>query len=366
MCIAKKHLHYLLRLIIDSVFKRCYTKIKCTFYFLYFMWKPFPFIKNELIRSFNMIFTNPFDLSDKVNDILLIGEILVDKIYINHAVKPMEKFGGSPANVTINLHSLGFKPQFFGAVGNDEYGDYLKNELVTRGIDINNITTFNVKTSIVTIRNINDVMDVTFDRASDYYLYYTNKLETALKKVKILHFSYWPLSKEPSKTTMKKVLDFAKKENIIIGFDPNYHKDLESLDSVGKDELMDIISKVDIIKPSLDDSKRIFGDGYSVEEYIQKYQKLGCKLIIMTLGEDGLVASYFGEIIRIASVAKDVIDVTGAGDAFWSGLYAGILQRESVLSALKIGLICSSYSLKQVGAITNIPNIKYIIKELTG
>ncbi len=311
-----------------------------------------------------MKFTKPIIFSKKENDILLIGEILVDEIYPKDAVEPIRKFGGSPANVAMNLSSLGFNPQFFGAVGNDEYGDFLKSELINRNIDVDDLVTTNTKTSVVSIKNVNNILEASFNRASDYHLYYTKFLQEAVKKVKILHFSYWPLSKEPAKTTMKKVLDCIEDEDVIIGFDPNYHKALESLDSIGKEELKAIISKVDIIKPSLDDSRRIFGEGYSIEEYIRKYQDLGCKLIIMTLGEDGLIASYLGKTIKMTSMASEVVDVTGAGDAFWSGLYAGILQNESVLTALKIGLICSAYSLKQVGAITNIPNVKEIIKEL--
>ena len=311
-----------------------------------------------------MTFMNNFELPNKENDILLIGEILIDEIKNGNHQEIKRLFGGSPANIAVNLHNLGITPQFFGAVGNDPFGQYLKDELEIKGINSKFVKTFKTTTTTVKIENIEDTPLPKFNRASDYHIYYTNELEEELSNVKIVQFSYWPLSKEPAKSTIENVIKFANKNNIIIGFDPNYHKDLETTDSITIEELKEIMGKVDIIKPSLDDSKRIFGDGFTVYEYISKYQELGCKLILMTLGKDGVIANYKGETIELPTVAKEVIDVTGAGDAFWSGLYAGILTGENIYNSIKIGLVCSAHSLKQIGAITDLPNISKILKEI--
>jgi sugar/nucleoside kinase (ribokinase family) len=150
----------------------------------------------------------------------------------------------------------------------------------------------------------------------------------------------------------------------VIGFDPNYHIDLDPLKGLNKDEILKVIGQVDIIKPSLDDSIRIFGEGLSPNEYIQKYIELGCKLVIMTLGEKGLIVSCNGEIIEMESLAKTVVDTTGAGDAFWGGFYTGIITDESINDSLRLGLLCSSYNLKEIGAFNNFPSLKDLKKEL--
>ena len=310
-----------------------------------------------------MDFKKVFALPNKEHDILLIGEILIDEISVDQVIEGKLLFGGSPANVAVNLKNLGLDPMFFGAVGNDDSGHYLKSELRSRGISDDHVKTFKTKTTTVKIEHSQNSHTFTFNRSSDYHIYYTKELEEELSKVKIVHFTYWPLSKEPARSTIENVIKFAKENNIIIGFDPNYHKDLETTDSINIEELKSIIGQVDIIKPSLDDSIRIFGEGFTPEEYILKYQELGYKLIVMTLGKDGLIASYKGERIKMPSMAEEIVEVTGAGDAFWSGLYAGIINKETIYNAIKIGLVCSSYSLKQVGAITNLPNISKIKKE---
>ena len=159
-----------------------------------------------------------------------------------------------------------------------------------------------------------------------------------------------------------KVIEDALSHDVIIGFDPNYHIDLVTKNSISAENLKILISKVNIIKPSLDDSIRIFGPNYTTEEYLNKFIELGCDLVIMTLGKEGIIASYKGEIMKLPSVAETVVDATGAGDAFWSGLYTGIINNEKLVDAMKIGLACSAYNLLNVGAYSLIPSLE-VIKE---
>lgn len=311
-----------------------------------------------------MSFYEKINLPNKTDDILLIGEILIDEITIDENSPAERFFGGSAANVAVNLNSLGISPKFFGTVGNDDSGKFLIKELEDKGITSKFINIIDGKTSVVYIEDVKATPKLMIDRESDYVIHFTNELETRLANVKIVHFSYWPLSKEPSRSTIEKVIEYSKNNNVIIGFDPNYHELLQESDSITIEELKILIGRVDILKPSLDDSIRIFGEGYSILEYLSKYEELGCKLIVMTLGKDGVIASYKGEILEMPSMAKEIVDVTGAGDSFWSGLYTAILNGMTIQNAIKIGLKCSSYSIKQAGAITNLPKFAQIKKEI--
>ena len=89
-----------------------------------------------------MAFMKTYNLPDKSDDILLIGEILIDVIEPDKFNKYKKLFGGSPANISVNLRNLGVNPHFFGAVGNDDSGIFLKNELDLMGIDNRFVKTF--------------------------------------------------------------------------------------------------------------------------------------------------------------------------------------------------------------------------------
>lgn len=305
-----------------------------------------------------------FNFPFKLHDVVLIGEVLIDKIHDKSTKNFNSMMGGSTSNISVNLKHLGQRPNFIGAVGNDDYGKEILKKLELNGIDISYINISDFSTSIVEIDSSIGSPTPKFYRSSDYKIFYSNELETLIKNSKILHFSYWPLSLEPSKSTILKSIEVAKKNNVIIGFDPNYHIDLDPLNGLSIEEILNVIKKVDIIKPSLDDSIRIFGSGFTTKEYIQKYLDLGCKLVIMTLGEKGLIASYKGEIVEMKSLAKTVVDSTGAGDAFWGGFYSGIISNETIYDSLRLGLLCSAYNLKEIGAFNDFPSLKYMKKEL--
>lgn len=83
----------------------------------------------------------------------------------------------------------------------------------------------------------------------------------------------------------------------------------------GVEYIKSIIKYVDIIKPSEDDAERLFGSD-THENQIKKFLNLGAKFVIMTLGKDGAIASNGEEIIKFNTLAKEVVDTTGAGDAF--------------------------------------------------
>lgn len=311
-----------------------------------------------------MSLTDKFIFPPLTTDIVLIGEILIDRIKDEFTQNTTDVFGGSPANISLNLKSLGLNPLFFGTVGNDSAGSFLKSELVKSGLDVSEIRTVKKDTTVVSITKTSGTTIPSFFRSSDYHINWTSGLEKEIVKTKILHFSYWPLSIEPSKSTVLTAIDVAKENNILIGFDPNYHSDIDISGGKDIDLILEVLKKVDIIKPSLDDSIRLFGSGYTNLEYIAKYKSFGCKLIIMTLGKDGLLAAFDNEIIELPSFAEEVVDATGAGDAFWAGLYSGIINGESIIDAMYIGLECSAYNLKNVGARCDFPSYNDIKTKL--
>jgi len=301
---------------------------------------------------------------DNKQDIVLIGEILIDEIFDSVNSTTISILGGSTANIAFNLNQLKCKTNLFCAVGNDEKGYSILDTLKSVDIDVSNINVINDSTTVVKIDKNSGSPVPTFERSSDNYIYYSEELEKSIISSKILHFSYWPFSKEPSKTTILKSIDLAKQNDILIGFDPNYHIDLDPSNGLEISEILNLIAKVDIVKPSLDDSIRLFGEGYSVTEYINKFLELGCKLVVMTLGADGLIANYKGDVVVMPSLAKEVIDSTGAGDSFWGGLYSGIITNESIYDSLRLGLLCSAYNLKQIGAYNDFPSLEQLKKEL--
>ena len=311
-------------------------------------------------------FNKKVDFPRKENDILTVGEVLIDMISADYGddfgCDTYNKFfGGSPANIAMNTKKLGIKSAIASAVGEDNLGKFLIKKVEDNNIDTGYIQTVDYSTSMVLVTKSTGTPIPIFYREADYHLEYCEKLEEALKNSKIVHFSCWPISRIQSRKTIERVIEDAKKNNVLVSFDPNYHPMIWEKEENGVEYVKSIIGKVDIIKPSEDDAERLFGKD-THENQIQKFLNLGAKLVIMTLGKDGAIASNGVETLRFDTLATEVVDTTGAGDAFWSGFYSAAIKGFTIKEALNLGFAVSAYKLKYIGAVVELPKLEEIKK----
>lgn len=314
-------------------------------------------------------FDDGIDLISRKNDVLTIGELLIDMISAEYGdnfecSKYNKFFGGSPANIAMNVKKLGINSLIASAVGDDGLGKFLIDNVRAAGLDTKLIQQIDYSTSMVMVTKSKSTPVPIFYRGADYHLSYNDELEEAVKNSKIVHFSCWPISRVPVRNTIERVIETARENDSLICFDPNYHPMIWEKGEDGVEYVKSIIGKVDIVKPSEDDAERLFGKDTN-ENQMEKFIKLGAKLVIMTLGKEGAIASNGKEIVKFNTMAKEIVDTTGAGDAFWSGFYAAIVKGCTIREALNLGFAVSAYKLKYVGAVVELPKLK-AIKDMYG
>lgn len=307
-------------------------------------------------------FNNVVKFENKIFDVFAIGELLVDMISDdydadNSCNKYSRYFGGSPANITMNIKRLGGNPIISASVGNDRLGEFLINNLKKNNINTDFINKVNNSTSMVLVTKSKETPLPIFYRSADYNLEYNEDIGSILKNSKIVHFSCWPISQKKSRKVIEKVIEEARKNNVLIGFDPNYHEMIWEEGHDGIEYIKNLIGKLDIIKPSEVDAERIFGPD-TPENHVDKFIQCGAKLVIMTLGKDGAIVSNGTETIKFKTLATEVVDTTGAGDAFWGGFYTALTSNYPLKEALNIGFATSAFKLKNVGAIAELPSIE--------
>ena len=307
-------------------------------------------------------FNNVVKFENKRFDVFAIGELLVDMISDdydadNSCNKYSRYFGGSPANITMNIKRLGGNPIISASVGNDRLGEFLINNLKKNNINTDFINKVNNSTSMVLVTKSKETPLPIFYRSADYNLEYNEDIGSILKNSKIVHFSCWPISQKKSRKVIEKVIEEARKNNVLIGFDPNYHEMIWEEGHDGIEYIKNLIGKLDIIKPSEVDAERIFGPD-TPENHVDKFIQCGAKLVIMTLGKDGAIVSNVTETIKFKTLATEVVDTTGAGDAFWGGFYTALTSNYPLKEALNIGFATSAFKLKNVGAIAELPSIE--------
>ncbi|MCK5504638.1 MAG: D-glycero-beta-D-manno-heptose-7-phosphate kinase [Thermodesulfovibrionia bacterium] len=263
--------------------------------------------------------------------ILVIGDLMVDH-YIWGKVKrispeapvpvvEVEKenllLGGS-ANVAHNILSLGGKVFITGTVGSDDTGKLLINKLLEKGFNTDGIVIDGNRPTTVKTRVIaHSQQMVRFDREikSDIskptlslILDYVTSCLPDIKGIIISDYSKGLITK----ILIKKLLNLTKSK-IFIAVDPkighfDYYKGA-SLITPNVNEAS-FASSIDI-----KDDKTLAEAGNTL------LKKLQCMAVIITRGDEGMsLFEKSGKITHIPTCAREVYDVSGAGDTVISAL----------------------------------------------
>jgi adenosine kinase len=74
------------------------------------------------------------------------------------------------------------------------------------------------------------------------------------------------------------------------------------------------------------------------------------KTIVTTLGEKGsLISNSDGDMQIPAAKISEILDPTGAGDAYRAGLIKGIAMGKNIETAAKMGAVAAAYAIEKYG-----------------
>lgn len=258
-------------------------------------------------------------------DVTALGELLIDftENGISENGNPILEAnpGGAPCNVLAMLAKLGKRTAFIGKVGNDSFGKILSETITNCGICAEGLVfDENVHTTLAFVhRKPDGDRDFSFYRepGADMMLSASEVNADIIKKSKIFHFGTLSMTHENNKAATVYAVNTAKKNGILISFDPNLRDPLwTSLDDARK-AMRYGFSVCDILKIS-DNEIEFFTGETDIDkgvEIIRKEYNIG--LVLATMGRNGSKA-YCDDISvsRPAYENNNIVDTTGAGDTF--------------------------------------------------
>ena len=269
-------------------------------------------------------------------DVTALGELLIDFTENGKSAQGNPLFeanpGGAPCNVLSMLTRLGKKTAFIGKVGKDFFGTQLKEALEETGIDASALRMDEqVHTTLALVHTYPDGdRDFSFyrDPGADMRLTADEIPEEMIAGSRIFHFGTLSMTHEGVRRATLKALDVAKKNGVLISFDPNLRPPLwPSLDAA-KEQVLCGLGYCDILKISDNEIQWLTGfDDYSEgAAWICKlYPEIS--LILVSLGKEGSRAYYGKETVEVpAFVQKNTVETTGAGDTFCGCVLNYILE----------------------------------------
>lgn len=266
-------------------------------------------------------------------DLLVIGETLIDFISVEETESLLEattfqRFaGGSPANIAANVAKLGGQAAVISKTGMGAFGQFLKAELGRAGVQTQYmVMDHRVRTSIIFVSRTKGTPDFEPFRDADFRLEPREISEEAIARAKVVHASMWPLSREPARSAVEKAFVLAQEQGKLISLDPNYSPRIWPDTREAREVIRHMMSYTTLTKPSLDDARRLFGEGQSPEHYIARFHEMGPRVVVFTMGGAGMILSVEGQQTFIPAQPVKVVDATGAGDSFWAGFLMALLD----------------------------------------
>ena len=201
--------------------------------------------------------------------VISIGEALID--FIPHekgvALKEVSSFlrvaGGAPLNVAAAVSKLGGKSQMITKLGVDGFGDHILGEVKPLGVDVSKVLRTkeaNTALAFVSLKEDGE-RDFSFYRnpSADMLLNASEIEEEVFEEDGILHFCSVSLIDAPIKEAHRKAIEFAKKHNCIISFDPNVRLPLWETPEACRKAILEFLPFANIVKISDEELKFITG-----------------------------------------------------------------------------------------------------------
>lgn len=274
------------------------------------------------------------------------------ELCLNYGEKiPVDDIRSLPAgnnnNNAVGAARLNLKTALYGNIGGDTNGKMLLEHLKTEGVDTRYVV---VNKGVATEQSI--VMDYQGERTILVYHYPWDYNLPDLEKTKWVYFS--SVSYSYSKTPL-----ISQIENYLerVGANLIYAPGTNQLKSgVKKDPRLLSLTALFIVNKQ--EAKKILeiaeGRQVEIKSLLRGLADLGPKMVVVTDGEDGSYGFDGEKFYSLKIFPAELLEMTGAGDAYATGLLAGLFRGNRLSEAMRWGAVNGAAVVERIGAQTGL------------
>jgi ribokinase len=285
--------------------------------------------------------------------IIVVGSLNMDLVVrSSHHPQPGETIiggtfstfpGGKGANQAVAAARLGARVQMVGAVGEDAFGSELLGHLGSDGIDHRLVRRDPQAATGVALITIDAKGQNTIVVASGANLQVTAE-DVAATEAIFQNAALLLIQLECPLPAVAKAIELAKKHGLIVVLNPAPAQPLSA----------ELLSQVDYLVPNQIELAMLTGYD-DIEQAVAHLRGIGVRCVVVTLGEDGVLASSATGELRLPAHQVTVVDTTAAGDAFAGGLSVGLAEGLTLAEALALGNAAGALAVTRAGAQPSLP-----------
>ena len=256
--------------------------------------------------------------------ILVVGEAIVDVVERSDGART-EHAGGSPANVAVGLGRLGLDVTLATTIGDDAYGHLIESHLENSGVNLADGSRRVGLTSSAIAHLAPDG-----SAAYDFEVTWDPGLIPAPDGVSAVHTGSIAATLEPGADDVEMLLRELE-PTAIVSLDPNIRPALLPDHEDVARRIVRLVEHADVVKVSDEDLAWLSPDK-PADAVAERWLEAGPAIVVITRGAEGSMALARSGRLDVPASTTSVIDTVGAGDAYMSGLLAG-LHREGLLTS---------------------------------
>ncbi|HAU39056.1 MAG TPA: carbohydrate kinase [Phycisphaerales bacterium] len=308
--------------------------------------------------------------------VICLGELLIDfyaaeaDVSLAEARTFVKAPGGAPANVAVAVARLGESCGFIGAVGNDPFGEFLRDTVAQAGVDVSRLAKIDdVRTTLAFIAARSDGRkDITFYRnpGADMRLDVAHLDAEYLAQAEAFHYGSISRIDAGPRAATDRARRLTAEGGAMLSYDPNWRPSLWRDADAARDRILEGFDGAHVAKVSLEEWEFVteradFSAGAGV------LLDRGVQLVVRSEGPDGASFATARRSGHVDAFAVRCVEPTGAGDgamaclivellAHWRrGVKPGELDAPELTRIVRRANAVGALACTRVGAIPSLP-----------
>ncbi|OPY25312.1 MAG: putative sugar kinase [Methanocella sp. PtaU1.Bin125] len=255
--------------------------------------------------------------------------------------------GGCSANFSLACARLGFDVQLFGKVGDDVFGNYVLVELDENGVDTKNVLLTNEKTGL-TFAMLQGAERSFITFRGENATYSLDEIPVENIDADLVHLPSYFLM-DGLRRHYVTLIDLLHAAGLKVSFDTGW--DPKGFIRQTVDPLYDILPRVDVFLPNIDEARGILGLGADAgpDRAAEALLKIGVKTAVVKMGERGCWVADRNTSGFVPAFGVEAVDSTGAGDNFAAGFISAYISGKSPREAAVIGSATAALKIGGIG-----------------
>ncbi len=265
------------------------------------------------------------------------------------AEKVKETVGGGGANVAIGIAQHNLRSAVYGKIGNNSFKSIIIKKLEDSKVNTKHcqfVDNFmNISSILLTSNGERTIIHYTTPYTK---LFISSEEKKKLLNTKLLYIGNTPVD---SWNERKELISYEVKNKVLVALNIGIDDCRRN-----KAELKELLQLVDILLINGHEFSELAKVQYkdirfaeNIIEWYLPYMK--DKLVIVTEGSKGSYAYKMGSIYHHkADKVHEVLDTTGAGDAYTAGFLSSFIKNENIEKSMYRGSIYAAQILRKIGA----------------